>query len=92
MTAEKNTWQARLRWGAIRGLVVALILYPLVDTLALCTPGNATEVSFRDVVLWVLRWNFIVVGIVTTVLAIFDWFTKLRKFLSLRRAQRDSIS
>lgn len=92
MTAGKNTWQVRFRWGAVRGLVVAVVLYPLIDTLALCIPRNAAEISTRDVVLWVLRWNFIVVGVITTVLAIFDWFTKFRKVLSLRRSQRNSMS
>lgn len=91
MTFRNDTWQARFRWGAVRGLVVAVILYPLTDTLALCVPKNAAETSTRDVVLWLLRWNFIVVGVITTVLAIFDWIAKFKKFLSLRRTQRNSM-
>lgn len=91
MTAGKNTWLARFRWGAVRGLVVAVVLYPLIDTLALCIPRNAAEISMRDVVLWVLCWNFVVVGVITTVLAVFDWFAKFREFLALRRAQRNPM-
>lgn len=92
MTAEKNTWQVGFRRGAVQALVVAVIFYLLIDTLALCIPRNPAEVSTRDVVLYFLRMHFILMGVIATVVVAFDWFAKFKKFLALRRTQRRSMS
>lgn len=92
MTTGKNTWQAGFRRGAAQSLVVAVVFYLLIDTFAQCIPKNAAEISTRDVVLYFLRMFFILMGVITTVLVVFDWFAKFRKFLALRQAQRKSMS
>jgi hypothetical protein len=91
MTAENNTWQARLRRGAVQGLVFAVIFYLLIESLDRCIPSNAYEVSVGDVILYWARMYFILMGVVATASATYDWFISLKKFLLLRRTQKKSM-